>query len=45
MITKSNKCNKEEDNEVPITRKNSENDLEAEEKGDEEESNPSDSNC
>lgn len=45
MTTKSNKCNEEGDNEVPNTRKDSENDLEAEEKGDEEEHNPSDSNC
>lgn len=44
-VTKSNKCNKVEDNELPIIQKNSENDLEVEEKGEEEEYNPAESNC
>lgn len=33
IITKSNKCNKVEDNELPITQKNSENHSEVEQKG------------
>lgn len=44
-VRKSNKCNEVEDNEPPIIQKNSENHSAVEEKGDEEEYNPADSNC
>lgn len=44
-VRKSNKYNEVEDNEPPIIQKNSENHSAVEEKGDEEEYNPADSNC